>query len=92
LWRRRFARSAGIWALLAVAASAFYVGFVSPNSQASVSETLSTFSQCWVNRYDCSDFATQAEAQEVFWACGGRQNDVHRLDADRDGWACEMLP
>jgi len=25
-------------------------------------------------------------------ACGGRENDVHRLDRDRDGWACEACP
>ena len=73
-------------------AAAFYVGFISLNSQVSVSETLSTFGQCWVNRYDCSDFATQSEAQAVYVACGGRQNDVHRLDRDKDGWACEALP
>jgi hypothetical protein len=72
-----------------MAATALYVGFISPNSQASVSETLSTFGQCWFNRYDCSDFSTQFEAQAVYRACGGRQNDVHRLDRDGDGWACE---
>jgi hypothetical protein len=42
--------------------------------------------------YNCADFSTQHEAQEIFWKCGGRKNDVHRLDEDRDGWACEMLP
>ena len=26
------------------------------------------------------------------WPCGGRQNDVHRLDRGRDGWAPETLP
>jgi Excalibur calcium-binding domain len=38
---------------------------------------------------DCSDFATQAEAQAVFDATPG---DPNRLDADNDGIACETLP
>ncbi len=41
---------------------------------------------------DCSDFATQAEAQQFFIAAGGPQRDPHRLDADHDGVACENLP
>jgi hypothetical protein len=89
LWRRRLARSAGTWALIAMAATALYVGFISPNSQASISGALSTSGQCRVNTYDCSDFRTQSEAQAVYRARGGRQNDVHRLDRDDDGWACE---
>jgi hypothetical protein len=88
VWQRRFARSAGLWALLAMVATALYVGFISPNSQASVSGALQALGQCRVNAYDCRDFTTQFEVQAVYWACGGRQNDVHRLDRDRDGWAC----
>ncbi len=41
---------------------------------------------------DCSDFETQAEAQQFFLAAGGPQRDPHRLDADHDGVACESLP
>ena len=36
---------------------------------------------------DCSDFATQAEAQAFFIAAG--PGDPHRLDRDNDGIACE---
>lgn len=39
--------------------------------------------------YDCSDFATQAEAQRVLDAYPG---DPFNLDRDRDGVACESLP
>lgn len=39
---------------------------------------------------DCSDFATQAEAQAFFEATG--PGDPHRLDQDHDGVACESLP
>ncbi len=42
--------------------------------------------------YNCSDFKTQAEAQEVFEKCGFSKNDVHGLDRDGDGIACESLP
>lgn len=37
--------------------------------------------------YDCSDFATQEEAQEYLLP-----GDPYRLDGDNDGVACEDLP
>ena len=48
---------------------------------------------CSANVYNCSDFSTHAEAQEVFEYCFEQVGfDVHRLDADNDGIACESLP
>lgn len=47
---------------------------------------------CSYNKYDCTDFDTHAEAQELFEACGGTSNDIHYLDGDKDGLVCEMLP
>jgi len=47
---------------------------------------------CSSNTYNCTDFKTQKEAQQVFDYCGGKSNDVHRLDADKDGIVCESLP
>lgn len=47
---------------------------------------------CSSNLYNCADFATQAQAQSVYEACGGISNDIHRLDGDKDGIACETLP
>ncbi|MFW6143737.1 MAG: excalibur calcium-binding domain-containing protein [Patescibacteria group bacterium] len=44
------------------------------------------------DKYNCSDFATQEEAQRFFEKLGGTENDVHRLDGDNDGVACEALP
>jgi len=41
---------------------------------------------------DCSDFATQEEAQAFFTSQGGPGSDPHRLDGDNDGIACESLP
>jgi len=40
------------------------------------------------DRYNCSDFTSQAAAQAFF---GGLADDVNRLDADNDGLACEVL-
>ncbi|MBT4805647.1 excalibur calcium-binding domain-containing protein [Candidatus Woesearchaeota archaeon] len=44
------------------------------------------------NIYDCADFNTHAEAQKVFERDGGPSIDVHHLDRDGDGIACETLP
>ena len=40
---------------------------------------------------DCSDFKTWRQAQKFYKRHGGPQRDPHRLDADRDGIACEDL-
>lgn len=47
---------------------------------------------CARNKYNCADFSTHAEAQAMFEQCGGVDNDVHWLDGDGDGVACESLP
>src|SRR3989344_8518046 len=48
---------------------------------------------CTSDMYNCPNFSTHAEAQRAFDACfkvAGR--DVHGLDGDKDGSACEDLP
>lgn len=47
---------------------------------------------CSSDVYNCDDFDTHDEAQVVFESCGGLRNDVHGLDRDEDGLACESLP
>lgn len=48
---------------------------------------------CTSDAYNCSDFATQSEAQEVFDYCVNLGfGDIHRLDRDNNGVACESLP
>jgi hypothetical protein len=47
---------------------------------------------CSYNRYNCEDFGTHQAAQACFEYCGGLSNDIHRLDGDGDGSACESLP
>ena len=40
---------------------------------------------------DCSDFNSWRQAQNFYKKHGGPRYDPHRLDADRDGIACEDL-
>ena len=44
---------------------------------------------CTNSDCDCSDFATQEEAQRVLDAF---PDDRHKLDGDGNGLACERLP
>jgi len=48
---------------------------------------------CSNNIYNCDDFSTQAEAQKCFEYCLSLgKGDIHLLDGDIDGIACESLP
>ncbi|MCB9107660.1 MAG: excalibur calcium-binding domain-containing protein [Anaerolineales bacterium] len=40
---------------------------------------------------NCSDFASWGEAQAIFLAAGGPEQDLHRLDPDTNGYACDQL-
>lgn len=47
---------------------------------------------CSANIYNCSDFNSQGKAQEIFNYCLGMiTGDVHDLDRDGNGLACESL-
>jgi len=67
-------------ALIAAAALLHLVIGVTPSLRMGSSAAY----QCSRNAYNCSNFGTRAEAQAAYQACGGRGNDVHRLDDDRD--------
>ena len=54
------------------------------------SPTITSDYECSYNKYNCADFNTQAEAQAVMIYCGNE--DIHYLDGDDDGIACESLP
>jgi hypothetical protein len=48
---------------------------------------------CSDNLYNCPDFSTQGEAQACYEFCLNETGtDIHGLDADSDGLACEALP
>ncbi len=55
--------------------------------------SLNSSCNCLSNSYNCSDFRTQREAQGCYEKCilitGG---DIHWLDEDDDGLACELNP
>lgn len=49
--------------------------------------------ECSFNAYSCSSFSTQREAQAAFEYCRALgAGDIHNLDGDNDGLACEDLP
>ena len=47
--------------------------------------------ECNSNVYNCGSFDSREDAQSVFDVCGGVDNDIHYLDGDKDGIACEGL-
>ena len=67
-----------------------------PTSTPTVAPTPTSAIQLWdcsANVYNCSDFSTHDEAQQVFDYCFEQVGfDVHQLDGDDDGIACESLP
>jgi hypothetical protein len=45
---------------------------------------------CRTDRYNCADFKTRREARELYDCCMRKVGyDVHHLDRDSDGIACE---
>lgn len=47
---------------------------------------------CHADTYNCGDFSTQAQAQACFNYCVSLgRGDIHRLDGDGNGRACESL-
>lgn len=46
----------------------------------------------YTDEYNCSDFATQPEAQAFYDKAGGVKGDVNGLDANDDGVPCQSLP
>lgn len=69
--------------------SYFKKGIALPSDDATREEIDRLFTECSEDTYNCGDFTTQAEAQNVFDVCG--PEDVHGLDNDGDGVVCESL-
>jgi len=81
----------GLWADGACEEEVTTVPVEKPQSTPLSSESASNYI-CSYNAYNCSDFSTHDEAQSVYELCGGVANDIHRLDREKDGLACETLP
>jgi hypothetical protein len=48
---------------------------------------------CDQDRYNCPYFGTQSRAQACYnWCVSLGRGDIHRLDSDGNGLACESLP
>ncbi|NLB01251.1 MAG: hypothetical protein GX837_09915 [Methanomicrobiales archaeon] len=48
--------------------------------------------KCTGDLYNCGDFATQREAQACYdYGMSLGMGDIHKLDSDKDGIACENL-
>lgn len=64
-----------------------------PTSTPTPTPTQAVAYACSNNFYNCADFVTHDEAQAVYDYCMAQVGfDVHRLDRDNDGIACEALP
>ena len=50
-----------------------------------------TVCSCRSDRYNCDDFETRRKARELYECCIKKVGyDVHNLDGDSDGVACEF--
>lgn len=64
-----------------------------PTTQPTATATQALVYICDHDAYNCSDFNTQAAAQNVYNYCAVRGfGDIHKLDQDNDGEVCESLP
>jgi len=60
------------------------------NTSGNSSGNYSSSCSCSSNIYNCDDFSSHTEAQSCFVKCGGTRTDIHQLDRDNDGSACEQ--
>jgi hypothetical protein len=59
-----------------------------------VAASVDAFCSAQEKDYNCADFTSQPEAQQVYDRCKtlGQNMDVYHLDGDKDGVVCESLP
>ena len=77
----------GLWSDNACASGSKEI-LMNKNSGISISDCY-----CESNKYNCSDFKTHFEAQEVFECCMKKTGgDIHKLDGNSDNQVCESLP
>lgn len=64
-----------------------------PSHTATPTPTRDIGNLCAADIFNCTDFATQVEAQAIYDHCMVIVGfDIHKLDRDGDGLACETLP
>lgn len=65
----------------------------SPQTTAQIVTSQKEYITCSIDSYNCSSFKIHKEAQKAYNYCMDRTGkDVHGLDGDQDGIACEILP
>lgn len=68
-------------------------GEVAPTDRGIYAPTPSSPCDCDHDDFDCDDFSTREEAQACLDYCWTQAGcDIHRLDSDGDGIACEPTP
>lgn len=69
-----------------------FLGSINGLNNNSDSGSLGIKINCEEDVYNCSNFTTQAESQQVFDACiSDGEGDIHQLDGDGNQRACEGL-
>lgn len=64
-----------------------------PTNKVDVVSSMNGSCDCSSNKYNCADFSSHADAQACYDYCKSQgEGDVHKLDANKDGNACESLP
>lgn len=96
VWKRWESEDTDIYAVRLYADIQYLPLVANPPTPTSVPPTPTTPSppcDCSYDRYNCEDFDSEAEAQTCFEYCLEQgAGDVHGLDGDDDGDACEWLP
>ena len=84
--------------VIAIFVKGSFTAFTTSRASESISESpdfkpiVSMSYECTKDFYNCYDFETQADAQRIFELCGNASGfDIHDLDRDGDGVACESL-
>lgn len=81
------AEQVGLWRQPAAPAATPTTGLTEPPSDEAPT------CSCTSNTYNCPDFTTHHEAQACYAYCVEQgAGDIHRLDGNGDGQACESLP
>ncbi len=68
-------------------------GLINNSNGIAVGEPNPNGYNCSADVYNCGNFTTQAQAQTVYDYCIAQgAGDIHQLDSNKDGRACESLP
>lgn len=88
---KKFLKTFSILLFVLIFAATAFAGAKTKSKTKSKTESKGSY-VCSSNYYNCKDFGTHNEAQKAYEYCLGQgSGDVHDLDRDNDGVACEDL-